>query len=152
MELEDGRMDVEERKKNFIELLEDIEMEEEEYEDWLIRELSEMGIEWTPSMEEPMEESVTELGSTEYPLCHGGVCVQPQELSTITEKGVEIVSVESVHTPQEGLACVTVHALGTRPDQDEPMGETANAPEVGPMETEENTADKPGLHILCSPV
>ena len=99
-----------------------------------------------------MEESVAELGSTEYPLCHGGVCVQPHGLSTITEKGVEIVSVESIHAPQEGLACVTAHALETGPSTDKHIVETAHAPEVGPMETEVNTADKPGLHILCSPV
>ena len=45
-ELENAKMDVEEQEEEFRELLEDIEMEEVEYEDWLIRELKEMGISW----------------------------------------------------------------------------------------------------------
>ena len=132
MSLENAKMDIDVQKEVFIEILEDIEMEEEEYEDWLLKELSEMGIKWTPGLEEPMEESVAELGSIEYPLCHGGVCVEPQELPTITEKGVEIVPVESVHTPQEGLACVTAHALGTGPGRDEQLEWTQSMGE--PME------------------
>ena len=55
------------------------------------------------------------LGSKEYPPGHGGECTQLQELSTIAEKGVDLISVMCVHNPQEELA-----------------GETAHTAEVGP--------------------
>merc|ERR1711940_52301 len=57
MELENAKMDVEEQEEEFRELLEDIEMEEVEYEDWLIGELKEMGISRIPGLQELLEES-----------------------------------------------------------------------------------------------
>ena len=52
-----------------------IEMEEEEeYKDWLARELEGMGIAWSiDEVLQPMEESVMVVGSQSYPPHHGGV-------------------------------------------------------------------------------
>ena len=92
----------------------DIEMaKEEEYEEWLARELKGMGISWSlDEVLEPMEESVMEVGSQSYPPHHGGVHTPLQNLSTITEKGVEVGYVIGGHTTEGNWADDAEHTQG----------------------------------------